>query len=393
MSTTFTSRIRWIPVLLAVVGCSAQASQRPRGHGGGEVATPPHLAPLAAYLREQADADEFSGAVVVLRDGKQVFGAAHGFANRSRNERITTSTKFNLGSVDKLITRIALWQLAQQGRLRMTDTVGRLLPDFPNADVRNHVTVRQLYGMSSGVGNFWNAEYLRRRETINSVDDYLSLFAKDSLAFRPGERQMYSNGGYVILGKIIERLSGMSYHDYVRRYIADPAGMGSTRHYRLDERVDDRAVGYTRQTESSMLASDGPGTAMTAGAAGMRGGAASTGAAPAPSPVAARRPNTFSLAGRGGPAGGGYSTVHDFAKLDHALRHDLLLSAAFTDSLLGPALRRREGGVVQYGGGGPGTNTQFAMFPDGHTAIVFSNYDPPAATRVYQRISALVQGR
>jgi hypothetical protein len=109
--------------------------------------------------------------------------------------------------------------------------------------------------------------------------------------------------------------------------------------------------------------------------------------------VAARRPNTFSLAGRGGPAGGGYSTVHDFAKLDHALRHDLLLSAAFTDSLLGPALRRREGGVVQYGGGGPGTNTQFAMFPDGHTAIVFSNYDPPAATRVYQRISALVQGR
>jgi CubicO group peptidase (beta-lactamase class C family) len=141
---------------------------------------------------------------------------------------------------------------------------------------------------------------------------------------------LYSNSGFIILGKLIERLSGMSYDHYVTSRITGPAGMKDTRHYLIDETVPRRAVGYT--------ATRGP-----------------------------LQPNTYSLAGRGSPAGGGYSTVDDFLKLDAALRSARLLPAAF-DSILGPAFSRQE--LVSYGGGGPGTNTQYAAWSDGLTIIV-----------------------
>ncbi len=139
----------------------------------------------------------------------------------------------------------------------------------------------------------------------------------------------------------------MSYYDYVIKHITGPAGMKDTHHYLIDEAVPNRAVGYTA----------------------IRG--------PLP-------PNAYSLAGRGSPAGGGYSTVNDFLKLDAALRAHRLLPVAF-DSILGPSFARNE--VVSYGGGGPGTNTHYAAWNDGLTIIVFSNRDPSAATQAAQELA------
>lgn len=303
--------------------------------------------------RARAAVDSFSGAVLVARNGIPILRAGYGLADRDTRAPATPETKFNLGSVDKLITRIALWQLVAAGKLQLDVPIGTYLPDYPNRDVREQVTARQLYQMRSGIGDFFNEEFRRRREQIRTVDDYLSLFVNDPLRFPPGTGMLYSNGGYVVLGKLIEKLSGQSYYDYVLANITGPAGMRDTRHYMLDERVSNRAVGYTA----------------------MRG------------PLA---PNTESLAGRGSPAGGGYSTVDDFLKLDAALRGGTLIPGAFADSILPTGFRAGGADPVNYGGGGPGTNTQYAAFSDGWTVIVFANRDPSAATTVAQEIARTI---
>jgi CubicO group peptidase (beta-lactamase class C family) len=236
------------------------------------------------------------------------------------------------------------------GKLQLDVPFGTYLPDFPNRDVRDRVTARQLYTMRSGVGDFFNDEFRRRHAEIKTVDDYLSLFVSEPLRFEPGTGMFYSNGGYIILGKLIEKLSGQSYYDYVLSRITGPLGMQSTRHLFLDELVAHRATGYTL----------------------MRG------------PLA---PNTEALAGRGSPAGGGYSTVDDFLKLDAALRAGTIIPGAYADSILTEKFRTGGSEPLNYGGGGPGTNTQYASFPDGTTIIVFANLDPSAATVVAQEIA------
>lgn len=299
------------------------------------------------WIRARVESDSFSGAVLVAKNGVPLLRQAYGMADREQRVPVTPATKFNLGSIDKLITRIAIWQLVAGGKLNLDVPIGRYLPDYPNAAVRERVTARQLYEMRSGVGNFMGEEYLARHESIKTVDDYLSLFAVQPLAFEPGSQMLYSNGGYIILGKLIETLTGLSYYDYVLANITGPLKMTGTRHYLLEERIPDRAIGYTATT--------GP-----------------------------LQPNTYSLAGRGSPAGGGYSTVDDFLKLDAALRTARLLPAAF-DSILGPSFQR--GDVVSYGGGGPGTNTQYAAWADGTTIIVFANRDPSLGTVVAQELA------
>jgi D-alanyl-D-alanine carboxypeptidase len=316
------------------------------------------VAAARRVLSARAAADSFSGAVIIARHGKPLLRDAYGFADRERRTPNRPDTKFNLGSIDKLITRIAIWQLVAAGKLSLDQPIGRYLPDYPNRAARERVTARQLIEMSSGVPNFFNDAYLRRHASVRTVDDYLALFATDSLQFEPGTTRAYSNGGYILLGKLIEVLTGKTYYDYVRERVTGPSGMADTRHYLIDERVPNLAIGYTRQSPDQVRA---------------------------PSP----RPNTWSLAGRGSPAGGGYSTVDDFLGLDAAIRAGRLLPAAFADSLL-PAGYHTGQTPLRHGGGGPGTNAEYVAFSDGYTVIVFTNADPPGATQVVQEIARLL---
>ena len=343
---------RPLTIAVALLAAAAPCGAEPQPAAATEQA-----ARLRAFFDGQASSGAFSGAAIVARDGRPLFEGAYGLANRETGQRNAPDTRFNLASLGKMLTQVAIMQLVQNGRLDLDQTVGHYLPDYPNETVRARVTVRQLYNMRSGVGSYWNAAFAARRASIRTIDDYLALFSRDALAFEPGTSQLYSNGGYIILGKIIETVSGMSYADYIARYVTGPAGMSDTGFFAVDERVDRLAIGYTRQTapgDTPMVMQHGAGAA-----------------------TGELRPNVDLLPGRGLSAGGGYGSVRDFLRFDQALRGNRLLNAEYTARILGQNFGNN--GVAGFAGGYPGANTMFIMYGDGTTIIVFANQDAPAA--------------
>lgn len=332
---------------------------------------------LNSMLEKAEVEDSFSGAVLLAKNGKAIFEKAVGFANKETKVRNKATTRFNLGSINKSFTSVAIAQLAQQGKLAYSDTIAKLLPDYPNKAIAEKVTVHQLLTHSSGLGDYLDREAVAQ---IKTLKDLLPLFVNQPLLFEPGQKLQYSNSGYVVLGLIIERLSGQSYYDYVREYIFKPAGMTRTDSYERDQKVADLAVGYTNM---------GPADQQTV---------------PEPAP---RRPNTATLAGKGSSAGGGYSTVDDMLRFANALSTNSLLTPEFTEIMFtgggvqkpaGPGrgygfMQNQTSGVriVGNGGGGPGVNAMFRMyFGPGYTVVVLSNYDPPAAERIASKINEMV---
>ncbi len=315
------------------------------------------VASIDGFTQARVAMDSLSGVVLLARDGVPICARTVGLANRATGAPNRLDTRFNLASLDKYFTRIAIRQLQQEGKVSMTDRVGEHLPEYPNRRVREEVTIEHLYDMRSGLGDFGGDSYetfVAGRLTLRTLDDYLALFAHDPLRFAPGSKQAYSNAGYVVLGKVVERASGQSYYDYVQQHVFEPAGMVNTGYHAPDDRAPNTAIPYT--TAPAVLGDFGED-------------------ARRPSE---RRPATSLLAYRGSSAGGGYSTAEDLLRLSRALHARRLLNAAFTDSLLD--FRPGPFSFDGWAGGSEGINTVFYVHTTGHTLIVLSNYDPPSAT-------------
>lgn len=317
-------------------------------------------------LDSAAAAGAFSGVVLVAREGQPVVHAARGAANREQGIANTRETRFQLGSGDKLFTRLAIGQLLAAGRLSLHDTVGRFLPDYPDETIRRRATVEHLLRHTSGLGAYWNQAFRRERERLRTLQDVVALFAAEPPAFEPGARMQYSNSGYILLGRIVEVLSGESYYDYVRRHLLEPAGMRSTAYLTLDEWPRDRALGYTAQS------------GWGAGAAGGGNGA----------PQTTFLPNRWSLPYRGNSAGGGYATAADLLRLDTALRAGRLVPAEVFPRLFSRP-PDAAGRLMLANGGAPGANMEFHRVGD-YTVIVLANQDPPAGSRMFQTIARLL---
>jgi len=333
-------------------------------------------AELEKLIDAAVAADTFSGAVLVARDGSPVFKKAYGMADRERRVANRTDTKFNLGSMNKMFTAIAIAQLAERGKLSFQDTIARHLPAYPNREVAAKVTIHQLLTHTSGLGNYMNDAWAANRANIRTAADLLPYFANDPLKFAPGTSWQYSNAGFVVLGLIVEKLSGRSYFDHVRAHVFKPAGMNDTDSYENAREVANRAVGYTRRTAEGSLRRDEP-----------------------------PRPNTSVLPFRGTPAGGGYSTLDDLLRFDRALRSHKLLGAKFTE-LVTTGKVDAPFGKYAYGfgdsrvngkryighnGGAPGIAAQFESYTDaGYTIIVLANYDPPSVMPLIRQIEQLV---
>jgi CubicO group peptidase (beta-lactamase class C family) len=282
---------------------------------------------------------EFSGVVVLAKDGVPVYQSAHGFADRERKIPNNIETAFNIGSINKMFTQIAVLQLVAAGKIALDSTLATYWPDYPNQEVARRITIRQLMRHTSGIGgDIFDPPAGGKRNDIRRLRDYLPLFVNEPLKFEPGSSNQYSNAGYVVLGLLVERLSGQDYYSYVREHILDPAGMSRTGSFAVDSLPSNTAVGYTRGRE------DAPVSAPT-------------------------HSNAQELPGRGSSAGGGYSTAADLLKFVKALREHRIANG------LPPGL-----GVA---GGAGGLNAVLeGMLPGGYDLVVLANLDPPAAQRV-----------
>ncbi|MBI2760694.1 MAG: beta-lactamase family protein [Chloroflexi bacterium] len=360
--TTLTEQ--WLRIQLGPMGFMVQPAPPPPGAiAGGLLDEDVLRAEIAAYLDRLAAAVAFSGTVLVANDGVPLFEGAYGVADRETGAANTLDTLFNIGSINKSFTAVAVAQLAQQGLLSFDDPLSRHLPGY-RRDVADRVTLHHLLTHTSGMGDIFGRRFEAVRDQLRTVQDYRALVQDQPLQFEPGSRWSYSNAGFVVLGAVIETVSGEDYYDYVLGHIFAPAGMGRSDSYPRDAAVPDRAIGYTH---------DGPdGLSLDT------------------------QPNSFALPYRGNPSGGGYTTAPDLLRFDRALRGHLLLSPEYTDIIttdkvstaLGSGNRYAYGfgddrvngaRIVWHNGGAPGVSAWLDMYFDlGYTAAILSNYDMAA---------------
>ncbi len=298
-------------------------------------------AAVSAYLEGQARADEFSGVVLIAKNSRILFHEAYGNADREKKLPNRRDTKFNLGSINKTFTRVAIHQLEKQGKLALDDAIKKFLPDYPNRQAAEKVTIRHLLNMTSGIGDFFGPRYdATPKDKIRRLQDYLPLFVDLPLEFEPGTNNRYSNGGYVVLGTIIEKASGMDYYAYVRENIFKPCGMLDTDSYARDADVPNLARGYTREGRADGV----------------------------------RILNHATLPGRGSSAGGGYSTAENMLKYLLALKEKRIFLPDIGSGL----------GIA---GGAPGINSYVEWNTrSGYIVIAMTNFDPPTAGRAAKRI-------
>jgi CubicO group peptidase (beta-lactamase class C family) len=322
--------------------------------------TSPESSELPAYLEEFGASDQLSGAVLVAKDSTLLLEKAYGLGNRASLIPNQVDTKFNLGSMNKMFTAVAIFQLMEQGKLALDDPIIKHLPDYPNSEVARAVTVQHLLTHTSGLGDVFTEVFVNDIPHYRSNADYLPLFVNEPLQFKPGEQFSYSNAGYVVLGLIIERISGLSYDDYIQQNILDPAEMTNTGNFESNANTPGMAVGYTTKdfygNETGIL-----------------------------------QENSSLMPVNGFAAGGGYSTVGDLLRFRDALLNFQLLNQQSTELLLKKQVTTRENSGYTYGfmdrivagqhvightGGAPGICSFLYMYPEsGYTVVVLSNSD------------------
>ena len=159
---------------------------------------------IEALVERHAELDMFSGTVVVADEGEIVYSGAFGEANKDHRIPNRLDTRYNIGSIGKTFTGVAIMQLVEAGKLRLDDKLARFLPDFPHPE-KDTITVQQLLNHSSGLGNYMEHEdYKRRMPELRTIADILPLVTAQKPVFAPGERFGYSNSGMVVLGAIVE---------------------------------------------------------------------------------------------------------------------------------------------------------------------------------------------
>lgn len=353
---------------LALAGASANAQQMHDGPPEG-----PPLPPLAinaqmseAELGRALDGwfgdlnrqGRFDGAVLVAREGRQVYANAFGLADRGTNAANRTDTRFPLASIGKIFTAIAIAQLEQQGRLRGSDTIAQHIPDYPTA-VSRTATIDQLLNMQGGIADIFGPAYREAdKAQFTGNHAYYEFVSRREPMFAPGAGEEYCNGCYVVLGEIVARVSGMSYEEYVTQNILTPVGMTSSGFYRIGALPENTArfSGTPR----------GPGT-----------------------PVV----DVSQFHGVAGSAAGNiYSTLGDLLLLDNALREHRLLNAQYTAQVLhGEPETGRATKRIGFAGGAPGVNTM--LHGNGTwTLIILANREPPTAEATDQVVFPLLAG-
>lgn len=298
---------------------------------------------LDEWFAPHVRADAFAGVVLVARDGKAVYVRAYGLADREHRLPANEDTAFNVASIGKKFTHVAVARLIQDGKLKPATRLGDVIPDYPQA-VSRAATVDQLLNMKGGIADFFGPGFEKAdKSKLNANHAYYEHVAKLPPRFAPGTQSEYCNGCYVVLGEMIERLAQEKFESFVLRAIFAPAGMTRSGYFNSANLPPNTAITYGR----------------------VRG------------PNAPYENTTPFHGATGSGAGGVYSTAKDLLAFDNALRTGRLLNAEMTAWVLrGVATHGRNETPMGIAGGAPGTN---AVLESGGpwTVAITANVDPP----------------
>ncbi len=324
---------------------------------------------IATLLERTCARDIFSGTVLLAHGEEVLFTHACGEASKRFHVPNDLQTKFNLGSMNKMFTSVAVMQLVEEGIVSVDDPISQYVDEsWLPRDVTDRITVHHLLSHTSGLGSYFNDTYWNSsRALYRALDDYKPLIRDERPAFDPGTGWRYSNTGMFLLGVVIESATGQDYFEYIREHIYQPAGMEHSDSYEMDAPVENLAIGYD----------------------------------PVPDSPWRYENNLFKHVIKGGPAGGGFSTVGDLHRFALALLSGALLSEEsrgllWTDHAgegygYGFGIEEGPNGkVVGHGGGFPGINANLDIMLDrGYVVAVMANYGQ-AANPVASRIAALI---
>ncbi len=315
------------------------------------------LEALDAFAERLAEADRFSGALVIEQNGKRLYGKAFGLADRESSVSARLDTPFLFASQGKMFTAVAVLQLIHEGKLGFDDPIGMHLTDYPNKDMAK-VTVRHLLSHQGGTGDIGvlQPEEASNRAWVRTIDDLIKLNGDRGPSFLPGSAFEYSNYGFVLLGALVEKVSGKSYYAYVDEHIFHPAGMTAT-HFPDLEHMAGVARGYTQDPGGKLV------------------------------------PSTNLLPWRGSPAGGGVTTVDDLARFADALKAGILIPLPMLNEAIKQQTEWYGYGFVSsgpaefphwgHGGGAAGNSAALSIYPSNEmTMACLSNRDPPVCDRL-----------
>jgi CubicO group peptidase (beta-lactamase class C family) len=315
---------------------------------------------LRGKLRAEALAGRFSGTIFVARNGQPLLREAYG-ARDVAGKAAALDTRFCIGSMGKMFTAVAALQLVQAGRLRLADTIAMRLPDYPDTPLARAVTVEQLLSHTGGTGDFFGPDYERHASELRTPSDFIRLFGKRESLFPPGSRWGYSNFGFILLGAIVEQVSGQRWDAYLAQHVFAAAGMTAT-----------SPVASAADTAVPLV------------------GAQRSGLKPLPYYV-------------GLPAGGGYSTIDDLHRFAQAFGRGALLDAEHRAMMttakvaagarqwsLGLGITARNGETCYgHAGSAPGVSADFAVYPrSGYTVVILCNRGHPHAANAAEYIGA-----
>ena len=313
---------------------------------------------LEAYLNRLVQADVFSGVVLLAKDGKVVFQHAYGEADKEQGIANRMDTRFHMASMHKMVTAVAIAQLVEKGKLSYEDPLSKFFPGAPEGSPFTRIRIKHLVSNTSGLPfNLSRDNPVTSGKTPESANDILRAANEEKLLFEPGTRYQYSNLAFVVLGPVVQKVTGMSYEDYVHENIYKPAGMengdppkeagGAAFALSYQKRFDEHGKSLFHRSEYFGTPSFGPGNA----------------------------------------SGGGYAAVSDLLEFERALRSGKLVSNAGLEVLWSP---KPEMGSNDYGygfdlhtdpasaghgGGALGVSNYMEMFRSGWTCIVMSNYN------------------
>ncbi|MBM3238951.1 DUF3471 domain-containing protein [Candidatus Poribacteria bacterium] len=316
---------------------------------------------IEAIFKEVIKGASPGAAVLVAQNGNILFKTGYGYANLEHHVPITPETKFRIGSITKQFTAAAILQLQEQDKLSVNDKLSKFIPDYPRGD---EVTIHHLLTHTSGIHSYTSKPDFLKTVTVEvKPEELIESFKNDKFDFNPGEKWLYNNSGYFLLGYIIEKVSGESYADYLKKHLFEPLSMNDTGVHHWSAILEHEAAGYSYENGKFQKALN------------------------------------WDMS-RAGGAGALYSTVDDLYRWNEAVFNGKVLSesslkAAFTPVTLNDGSKANalgDGGYgygwmfseirglkeIAHGGGLNGFSTYLTRYPEQNfTVVVLTNCLPP----------------